>query len=278
MKKFEASELKRIYKPDKNSSGEDNGQIVIIGGSVLFHGPPFFSIKAASRVVDMVYFASPYKPMRDAAVNLKARVGSFIWIPFNEVEEYIKKSDAILIGPGFMRAHTEKANGKPSNFADQAFRLSRTITERLLNKFPDKKWVVDAGSLQVIEPEFLPKDAIITPNKKEYKMLFGGLSPEAAARKYHCIIVLKGPITYVYSPKESLAIRGGNAGMTKGGTGDAMAGLTVALLAKNEPLLAACAGAFVIKATGDALYKKQGVYFNADDLADEIPKTLFKLL
>ncbi len=275
---FDPKDVKKIYTPLKNSSGEQNGQVTIIGGSSLFHGPPFLAIQAASRIVDMVFFATPHEPLRDVAANLKARVSSFIWVPFDEVEDYVKKSDAILIGPGFMRAHSEKANGEASHYCDEACKLSKEITQNLLTKFPDKRWVIDAGSLQVMDPTSIPPMAILTPNKKEYKILFDDLDPYEAAHKYNCVIVLKGPTTFVYSPSESVEVHGGNPGMTKGGTGDTMAGLTVALLAKNEPFLAATVGAYVVKAAGDALYKKQGVYYNSDDLAAQVPQTLFELL
>lgn len=278
MNVFDPKDIKTIYTPEKNSNGEDNGQVTIIGGSSLFHGPPFLAIQAASRVVDMVFFATPHEPLRDVAANLKARVASFIWIPFGEVEDYVKKSDAVLIGPGFMRAHSEKANGKASHFCDEACKLSKDITKNLLTKFPEKRWVIDAGSLQVMDPTWIPPMSILTPNKKEYKMLFGNSSPENAAKRFNCIIVLKGPVTFVYSPEDAAEVHGGNAGMTKGGTGDTMAGLTAALLAKNEPFLAATVAAYVTKAAGDVLYKKRGVYFNADDLAAQVPQTLFSLL
>ena len=276
MQKFTTSDLKKLYQPDKNSNGEDNGQVTIIGGSELFHGAPFFALQAASRIVDMVFFSSPHGPMREMAANLKSRIFSFIWVPWEEVEDYVKKSDAALIGPGFMRAHTETAN--QSEACDEECQRTKNATKRLIEKFPDKKWVIDAGSLQTMDPEWIPERAILTPNKKEFKMLFGEIPPEEAAKKHNCIIVLKGPVTYVYSPEESVEVHGGNAGMTKGGTGDTMAGLTVALLAKNGPMLAACAGAFVVKAAGDDLYKEQGVYFSADDLATQVPKTLLMLL
>jgi len=276
MKVFAASELKKLYKPDDNSSGEDNGQVTIIGGSSLFHGSPLFALKAASRVVDMVFFASPFAPMRDVAAYIKSEISSFIWVPWEEVEDYIAKSDAVLIGPGLMRARTEIAN--QSALCDEECRETKEITERLLREFPAKKWVIDAGSLQTMEAGWIPESAIVTPNKKEYKILFGDMSPKEAASKYNCIIVLKGPTTFVYSDSEEIEVRGGNAGMTKGGTGDTMAGLTVALLAKNEQLLAATAGAYVVKAAGDELYAKQGIYYSADDLAEQIPHTLFKLL
>ena len=66
--------------------------------------------------------------------------------------------------------------------------------------------------------------------------------------------------------------------MTKGGTGDVLAGLTVALLAKNKPFLAASSASFIEKSAGDELYKKVGVGYNADDLANKIPETLHSLI
>jgi NAD(P)H-hydrate epimerase len=276
MKQFSASELKKLYTPAKHSGGEDNGQITIIGGSKLFHGAPFLAIQSASRIVDMVFFGSPHEPNRDVAANLKARVLGFIWVPFSEVEDYVEKSDAALIGPGFMRARSEKAN--QTEACDEECRKTKDITKRLLTKFPNKKWVVDAGSLQVMEKSWIPKNAILTPNKKEYKMLFGDADPQTAAEENNCIIVIKGPVSYVYDKDTVYEVKGGNPGLTKGGTGDTMAGLTVGLLAKNEPILAAAAGAFVTKLAGDELYTKKGVYFNADDLSEQIPETLARLV
>ncbi len=55
MEKFKEEELKKLANPHKNSSKEDNGQVVIIGGSRLFHGAPTLSLKVASRIVDMVF-------------------------------------------------------------------------------------------------------------------------------------------------------------------------------------------------------------------------------
>ena len=55
MRVFEKNKLKMLYKPPLKSSGEDNGQITVIGGSKLFHGAPLLSLKVASRIVDMVF-------------------------------------------------------------------------------------------------------------------------------------------------------------------------------------------------------------------------------
>jgi NAD(P)H-hydrate epimerase len=88
---------------------------------------------------------------------------------------------------------------------------------------------------------------------------------------------LKGPETIVASPTHAVVVRGGNAGLTKGGTGDTQSGITVALLAKNEPFLAATAAAYLIKKSADEIHERVGVYFNATDVSEEIPRVLASL-
>jgi len=94
------------------------------------------------------------------------------------------------------------------------------------------------------------------------------------AEEYHCIIVYKAPETIVCSSQECLLVKGGNAGLAKGGTGDVLAGLTVALASKNPPFLAACAASYIIKKAADELFKDVGFAYNADDLAEKIPEVL----
>ena len=272
MRVFEKKELKKLHLPLPDSSGEDNGQVIIIGGSSLFHGAPLLSLKVASRIVDMVFFASPNPRLGTVAAKIKSKLFSFIWVPWEDVEAYIKKAEAILIGPGFMRFGSEKTpKDKRNHQSSLEGKLTREITKALLEKFPQKKWVIDAGSLQVMEAGWIPKNSIITPNKKEYRLLFGSMKPQEAAKRYQCNILLKGPVDLICSPKESVEVRGGNPGLTKGGTGDVLAGLVVALLAKNQPFLAASAASYLVKAAADELFQKVGISYNADDLADEIP-------
>ena len=40
--KFEISDFKNFGKPQTGSTGEDNGQVTIVGGSKLFTGAPIF--------------------------------------------------------------------------------------------------------------------------------------------------------------------------------------------------------------------------------------------
>ena len=290
MEEFNKEEIKKLFKPAANSTKEDNGKVTIIGGSSLFHGAPILALKTASRVVDMVFFSSPQSSVGKVAEKIKSQLGSFIWVPFEEVGKYIQKSDAVLIGPGFMRYRKESQSlsCKHQKLCDEEGYKTKRITETFLRQFPQKQWVIDAGSLQVMDKKFIPKNAILTPNRKEFQMLFNLKSQisnlktksqilnlvKQKAEEYRCIIVLKLAQTIVCSPDKCVVIEGGNAGLTKGGTGDVLAGLTVGLVAKNEPFLAACTASFILKKAADQLYKKVGFAYNADDLAQKIPEVL----
>jgi len=282
MVEFQARELKKLFKPASASVKGENGRVTIIGGSRLFHGAPLLALKTASRIVDMVFFSSPEPSVGAVAAKLKSKLGSFIWVPFKEVGDYLRKSDAILIGPGLMRYQKESQSAEchQQRLCGQAGYQTKKITETLLRQFPQKQWVIDGGSLQVMAVEEIPEGAILTPNQKEFKLLFG---PQARpteklvqrlAKKYRCFLVLKLAQTIVASPERTRLIKGGNPGLTKGGTGDVLAGLTVALAAKNPPFLAACAASWVLKKAADELYQRAGFAYNADDLAEKIPEVL----
>jgi hydroxyethylthiazole kinase-like uncharacterized protein yjeF len=280
--KFGSADLERLWKPREDSRGEENGQITIIGGSKLFHGAPLLAIKPASRLVDMVFFSSPEAELEK--ISAKAALSSFIWVPWGEVEEYIKKSEAVLVGPGMMRfrdesrrADEQEITGK-NKIYDEAGTETRSITKYFLQKFADKRWVVDGGSLQVMKTEWIPRQAILTPNAKEYELLFNERftmnNLQSNAKMYNCVITYKGPVSYVADGEVMYEIRGGNAGLTKGGTGDVLAGVTAGLAAKNPPLLAAAAASYIVKKTAESLYQETGYNFNADDLAEKVFGTM----
>jgi len=269
MQTFNDVDLKSLYKPPKDSSGEDNGQITIIGGSKLFHGAPLLSLSVASRFVDMVFFSSPDCELKNV-VKLKSSLSSFVWIDFQNLDEYIVKSDVVLIGPGLMRY------SKIEN--DDTYQKTRNLVKTLIQKYSDKKWVIDAGALQTMDSGWIPKNAILTPNVKEYEMLFGKSKPLEMVQKHECFIVVKAPITKIYGPNQSVEIKGGNEGLTKGGTGDVLAGLTAALYAKNDGFLASAAASHILKSTADRLYQKVGIAYSADDLSLQIPEIYKELV
>lgn len=271
MKEFNEKDLKKLYTPASNSRKGDNGRVLVIGGSDLFHSPAFWAFEVISRIVDIVHFAST--PMNnDILKSLKSKYINGIVIPRGKVFDYIEEDDSILIGPGLPR----------DDGLSEEEESTKIITDTLLTKYPEKKWVVDGGSLQMIRSEILPKNTIITPNKKEFEMLFG-VEPSVnnvkkLAKKYNIVILLKGSTDYICSSDGCIVNKGGNPGMTKGGTGDVLAGLVTAFYAKNDAVLSASAASYINKKAGESLEKRMGIYFNTSDLVEELPKVMRKLL
>lgn len=254
------NDLKNLYVPPRESHKGQNGRLLIIGGSHLFHAASLWSLTVASRIVDLVHYSS-VPENNEIVQKAKEEFRNGIVVPRDDVESYIEEDDCILIGPGMTRDHE-----------------TEVFTNTLLKKFPKKQWIIDAGALQMMDVSLIPKNAILTPHHGEYTMAFGAEKIEDVAKKYNCIVLLKGEKDIVSDGRETRVIEGGNAGMTKGGTGDVLAGLIAALACKNDPFLATIAGSFINKKAGDALYARVGPYFNATDLASEIPVVMKELL
>lgn len=283
MREIKRQDLKGLYRPAKNSHKGQNGKLAIIGGSALFHGASLWALKIASRIVDMVYYSS-IPENNQLAAKLKTEIFDFICVPRKEIEAYIAESDAILIGPGLTRniARKSKLQLKIKNYQVKDWEDTYEITRYFLHKFPHKKWIIDAGSLQMMEAEWLKQlsQVIITPHQQEFCELFKVKRQKlkVLAKKYGCIIVLKGAVDYVCGPEECVINTTGNEGMTKGGSGDVLAGLIAALACKNDLFLASQAGVYFNGLAGDRLYKKVGPYFNASDLCDQVPVAMKEVL
>jgi len=258
------------------------GQVTIIGGSKLFHGAPILALKAASRMLSMTYFSTPVDD-KYIAEKIKAGLSSFIWVDRSDLDSYIAKSDAVLIGPGLARSHV-----KNMGFAcDSEGNETRKLSIEYFKKFPQKKWVVDGGTLQVVSVGDLPKSAVVTPNRKEFEMLFGeklkdSLDDRAEqvfdlAKKYQLVILTKDDVSIASDGKEVWSIEGGNEGLVKGGVGDVVAGLTVGFMAKNESLFSICAASYLTKKAAEKLAVKRGFMFNSDDLVEEVAKVFGEL-
>ncbi len=306
-----SSILHSLHLPGEHSHKGQNGRLLIIGGSHLFHSASLWALQVASRIVDLVHFSSVAE--NNAIVTkLKEEFRDGIVVPRAHIEDYINEDDVLLIGPGMVRADEENiANCKLhiaslndiENIADEGVQ-TYALTKYLLQKYPQKQWVIDAGALQMMEPEWIPKGAILTPHHKEFEQLQVKSQKsqpktdrplaekvkstgqklkleeqvQVVAREHQCIVLLKGEIDCVASGEKVVTVNGGNAGMTKGGTGDVLAGLVAALACRNGPFTAAVAGSYINKQAGDDLFQTQGYWFNASDLANQIPKTMKRLV
>lgn len=258
------SVLRSLRKPASASHKGQNGILLVVGGSGKYHGAPLLAIKAASRIVDLVYFHSPASLNRDVLAKMKSKSDCFISVPRSGLAEAAGKADCILVG-----------NGLDLNSSN------KVLVNTLVRHARGTKIVLDAGALHLVEKSLLGPNTLVTPHALEFKALFGvDASPAEAleqARKHNCVVLLKQRYCYCTDGRVLEKNGNGNEGLTKGGTGDVLAGLCAAFACKNPLLLSARAAAFANGFAGDMLKKTKGVYYNADDLVDEIPLALEKL-
>jgi len=314
--------LKNLYQPPTNSHKGMNGKLLIVGGSHLFHAASLWSLKIASRVVDMVFYSSV--PENNKIVeDCKEEFRDGIVVPRNDLDHYAKEADCILIGPGMLRQAPLSVD-HPRVGGDPGFGISKNpleirknrslqeinkledegeqtheLTKYILTNFPNKRFVLDAGALQELNLQWLKnlkETPILTPHHQELEMLAknnnltidlnrrGGplCPPQGQTRGFvptNLIILLKGLVDKIYSPNsEPIEIKGGVPGMTKGGTGDVLAGLIASFYCKSDALTSTVAASFFNKKAGEELAKTVGNYFNSSDLVDQLPKTIHKYL
>lgn len=290
MNKFSLQDLKKLSVLSSSSHKGDNGKLLLIGGSSLFHGASLWSLKVASRIVDMVFYSS-VPENNEIVQKAKEEFRDGIVVLRDDIEAYASEADCILIGPGMMRSQAVHGSELTVDNLQEINRLedeglqARYLVQYLLTKYSHKKWVIDAGALQMMDAAWFDKtegNVLITPHAKEFEGLFKvGPTDEfiqEQAKKHNCTILLKGEEDIICNRISCVKVIGGNAGMTKGGTGDVLAGLVAALACTNDLFLSATAGSYINKKAGDELYKRVGPYFNASDLADEIPVVMKELL
>jgi ADP-dependent NAD(P)H-hydrate dehydratase / NAD(P)H-hydrate epimerase len=150
------------------------------------------------------------------------------------------------------------------------------MLKNFINSF-QKPLVLDADALNIISksPELLSSlnpHTIITPHPKEFDRLFGNSADdfsrfekaEKMAVHHKIIIVLKGHFTGIFHPDGNISFNtSGNAGMAKGGSGDALTGIITAFLAQSyAPASAAALGVYLHGHAGDiaaGLYSEEAM-------------------
>jgi len=272
IKTIDINSIKKLFKsftlPNKNSHKGQNGKVLIIGGSSLFHAASLWAAEVCLHFVDMVHYSSTVENEK-IFHELKKTFRNGIIVPQKELDHYVQEDDTILIGPGMMR------DGKEGEY-------TKSLTKRLIDQFPDKKFVFDAGALQMMDKEWLKKlktKAILTPHKKEFETLFGkNQDIKETADKYKVVILLKEIVDTVSDGKTTYVVEGGNAGLTKGGTGDVLAGLTAAFYSKNTAFDSAVFASILLKIAADRLFESSGYWYNISDIISRLPKELTKIV
>jgi len=291
--------FKKIILPKTNSHKGQNGKILVIGGSSLFHAASLWAAEICSYFADIVHYSSTEENEK-IFLNLKTKFRNGIVIPQKDLLDYVKEDDVVLLGPGMLREDRSKIKSLEfgrNSYSDllkvkkEGF-YTYLLTKYLIKNFSKKKFVFDAGALQMMEKGWLLRlktKAIITPHQKEFKQLFNEdilnldfedkiKKVELCAKKYNVIILLKAIKDIVSDGKSTYIVEGGNAGLTKGGSGDILAGLTASFYVKNNPLESALLASLLIKKTAETLFLIKGYWYNVSDIIATIPKILKKII
>jgi NAD(P)H-hydrate epimerase len=151
-------------------------------------------------------------------------------------------------------------------------KIAEVMLVNFITQF-NKPILLDADALNIIAANkklinLIPSKTIITPHPKEFDRLFGHHKNSESrihtavqkAKEYDIIIVLKSHMTAVISHDKSFLNTTGNAGLAKGGSGDALTGIITAFLAQGyKPLTAAKLGVYLHGLSADITLKDESM-------------------
>ncbi|MBW2975652.1 NAD(P)H-hydrate dehydratase [Candidatus Woesearchaeota archaeon] len=263
----------------------DNGKALVIGGSRDYVGALALAGMAALRSgADWVTIAAPEKAgyvinaLSPDLVVKKYKGDDFCAARAKDILKLENDFDSVLIGNGIGM--------------DSASFVKKYV------KGTKKQLVIDADAIKSISLD-MADNAILTPHAGELKILLQNskidktlvekiinkqssitdrasliqkILSDKRLRDKKIVLLLKGPVDAIISRDAIMYNKTGNAGMTKAGTGDVLAGLCVGFLAQGLSLMqSAVNAAYFNGLAGDILLKrKKGFTYLASDLVGEI--------
>ena len=274
-----SSSIVQNFIPTRKSTSRkgDNGIVLVVGGSYIYHGAPVLSSLAALRCgADLVYTCVPkinVTPTRAISPNL-------IVIPLVDQKltlGAVKK----LVGALPRNLHSATIGmGLAIQEKNSLLHLVKSLLDR------DVRLSLDASALI---PEILPilahKNVVVTPHAGEFKRLFGDVPSdsnveriklvEENALKHGITILLKGPTDIISDGKITYLCEKNTPAMTVGGTGDVLSGLVAGLLSTNRNTLeSAAAASYICGLAGKEVQEKLGLHITSMDLIDSIPSVM----
>jgi NAD(P)H-hydrate epimerase len=265
--------MSRIKFPKRRPATHkgDYGRALIVAGSPGMIGAAVLASRGALRIgAGLTYLAVP----KELVNFVNCMTPEVITLPFEKINNI--KPDAIAIGPGLGQGSGVK-------------KLLRSVFGVLCSV------VIDADGLNVLAKNsklLKNKKAriVLTPHPGEMSRLINKsveyiqknrvAVAKEAAKRFNCLVVLKGNKTVIAKPSgETFVNRTGNPGMATGGVGDVLTGMIAGLLAQGfSPWNAAVAGVYLHGLAGDLAAKEKGEYgMIASDLVEKIPYALQKI-
>ncbi|MBQ6627716.1 MAG: NAD(P)H-hydrate dehydratase [Methanobrevibacter sp.] len=272
----------RLKNRRASSHKGNNGRLLVVGGSADYSGAPAIAGMAAIGAgADLVYVASPQKAaeaIKSTSPDLIVKSLNGDKLSLEHVEEILEISenvDAVLIGPG-------------AGIDDDTSKLFNVLVTKI-----KKPIVLDADALKQVELSLIKnrEDIVLTPHIFEFKSFFNVNNDlkldidsydfkkvdknitefQQIARQIKGTVIVKGQYDLILSGTKFRINKSGNPGMTVGGTGDALAGITTGLLANGlNTFDSACLGVFINGLAGDEAFKEKGNGFSATDLISYI--------
>lgn len=280
--------LKNIFpeRPkEKYFKKYDFGLLMVIGGSDFYSGSPALNALAAFRTgVGMVRILAP-KRAADIIASFSPTLAAYPlegkWLTKKHLSNLLEMTQsakmvsegktAVVIGGGMGRSKETQ----------------ETILEYLQNI--DIPAVIDADAIYAIakKPEIISgKPFLLTPHTYEFFILTSKkihqLSVEEKAKiikeeseRLKTVILVKGKPDIISDGKEIALCYAGSPYMAVGGTGDTLAGICGALMARQiSPFVAAQAGAYLNGRAGEIAAKKLRDGLLATDIIETIPEVL----
>jgi hydroxyethylthiazole kinase-like uncharacterized protein yjeF len=297
-------ELTLIPRRKKESHKGDHGRLLIVGGGPYTGAPALVGLSALRSGVDLVHIATPYK----ISSIIASYSPNFIVHPLSHGSDFLTEIDievifslienlaidTIVLGPGLGRANpTLNAIKKlvielPSNTpcvldADVFSALADTNIPKLLKAhrgvltphIGELQRLIGKDLTKTTSAQNKPKKSLKT--KPEMELALEGLQNQVQnftkTLGGNWTVLLKGNIDIITDGENIKLNRTGNPGMTVGGTGDVLAGITGALLAGGlSPFSCARAAAFISGYSGDLAWEKFGNGLTATDIIELIPQ------
>lgn len=260
-----------LYRSPDSHKG-DAGRVLVVGGGAYSGAPALAALGALRSGADIVTVAAPRgvaQIIASFSPNLIVRSLSGDLLCGDDlplIQELINRHDVVVLGMGLGTA-------------------SKTL--RTVPKVVSlcKKAVVDADALNALEfPLPGGVDMVVTPHAGEFKRLSGldlpgdweerGPHVKDFSRQNRVVVLLKGRFDIISDGEDVRVNRTGNPGMTVGGTGDVLAGITGALFAKHRAFEAASAAAFINGTAGDLAFQDYGYGLLATDVIDNIARVM----
>ncbi len=268
--------IELAYRADEDAHKGSRGTLLVLGGFDGMEGAALLSARGAFETGIGLGVLFTTESARSAVAGAVPELitasitpgGDGAALSDDAIDEALERArngrriDGLVIGPGIGR----------TDFSARSF--SRAIA--LAADWGVRKGLIDGDGLYHLSR--LPAgnsldrgiEWILTPHFKEASRLAGMSvqeisnhrisAAEKVARKYDCVVLLKGPASIVSDGNRRYIVTSGNQGLATAGSGDVLSGIIGALLLRRLSAIDAAATGAWIHGTAADLHRDDGTH------------------